>query len=51
MKNNELAKLGGVYVPPSTEAITLVTECRLLDGSPQGNLQNMEVNAIISESF
>ena len=49
MKNNELAKRGGVYVSPSTEAIMLLTECRLLDGSPQGGLQDVLVNDLIGD--
>ena len=49
MKNNELAKRQGGYISPSTEAITLMTECRLLDGSQQGGLQDVLVNDLIGD--
>ena len=51
MKNNELVKWGGVYLPPQSETIEIVTECRLLDGSPDSTLQDLVVNDVISEGF
>ena len=51
MKNNELVKWGGVYTSPSIEAITLMTECRLLDGSPDSTLQDLVVHDVITPEF
>ena len=53
MKHTEMKKWGGVlqYVSPRTEAIELMAENHILEGSPDSSLQNMNVNSIISEGF
>lgn len=53
MKDNALNKMGGgiFYLPPQIETIKLEPANRILDGSPDGNLQQLGVHSILDEGF
>ena len=51
MKDNALNKMGGgiFYLPPQIETIKLEPANRILDGSPNGALQQMGVHSVLDE--